>query len=314
MPLDPPSAALADAFTKARTKPLSEMTPTEVRAGTAKLRPMFGQGPQMHRVEAVTIGTGDEAIDARVLVPQPSPRALIVYFHGGGWVTGHIDDFDVLARKLAQRSGCAVLLVNYRLAPEHPFPAAVDDAANALAWAALQGRKLLGSGNSGAPLPLIVAGDSAGANLATVVARRARDSGGPEPAAQVLLYPVTDADFERPSYLDPQMQLLLTSDMLRWYWNHYLPDAAQRKHPDASPLRAQDLRGLPPALLITAEHDPLRDEGEAYGARLVAAGVPTEFERYVGQFHGFASFVNVLPGSAAAIERIGRFIDDRLTR
>jgi acetyl esterase len=146
------------------------------------------------------------------------------------------------------------------------------------------------------------------------VVRRARDNGGPAVAAQVLLYPVTDADFERPSYKDPQLQPLLTAEMMRWYWNHYQPDGAQRSHPDASPLRAQDLRGLPPALLITAECDPLRDEGEAYAARLVAAGVPTQFERYAGQFHGFASFVNMLPGSAAAIEHIGRFIDERLAR
>ncbi len=309
MPLDSSSAALAELFAKARTKSLNEMTALEVREGASRLRAMYGQGPEMGNVHAVTVGSGDGAIEARLLVPQSEPKALIVYFHGGGWVTGHIDDFDVLARKLAQRSSCAVLLVNYRLAPEHRFPVAIEDAMNALRWAASEGQSLLGTR---APLPLIVAGDSAGGNIAAVVARRARDQGQPEIAAQVLLYPVTDADFERSSYLDPQLQPLLTGEMMRWYWNHYLPDAAQRRHPDASPLLAQDLRGLPPTLLITAEYDPLRDEGEAYAARLVAAGVPTEFERYAGQFHGFVSFVNMLPGSAAAIEHIGRFIDHRL--
>ncbi|VXD04252.1 Alpha/beta hydrolase [Pseudomonas sp. 9AZ] len=311
MPLDSPSAALAELFAKARTKPLNEMTAQEVRAGASKLRAMYGQGPEMGSVHEVAVESGEQTIEARLLVPQSPPRALIVYFHGGGWVTGHIDDFDVLARKLAQRSSCAVLLVNYRLAPEYRFPAAIDDATNALQWAATQGQLLLGAAS---PLPLIVAGDSAGGNIAAVVARWARDKGQPEIAAQVLLYPVTDADFARPSYVDPQLQPLLTGEMMRWYWDHYLPDAVQRQHPDASPLLAQDLRGLPPTLLITAEYDPLRDEGEAYAARLVAAGVPTEFERYLGQFHGFASFVNMLPGSAAAIEHIGQFIDHRLAR
>ncbi|MFW3895137.1 alpha/beta hydrolase [Pseudomonas bharatica] len=309
MPLDNASAELAALFAKARTRQLSEMTAVEVREGASKLRSMYGQGPEIGDVHALVLGTGNAAFEARLLVPQVEPKALIVYFHGGGWVTGHIDDFDVLARKLVLRCCCAVLLVNYRLAPEHPFPAAIDDAMTALQWAAREGRELLGASTM---LPLIVAGDSAGGNIATVVARKARDQGKPEIAAQVLLYPVTDANFERPSYLDPQLQPLLTGEMMRWYWHHYLPDAAQRQHPDASPLLAKDLRGLPATLLITAEYDPLRDEGETYAARLVAAGVPTAFERYAGQFHGFVSFVNVLPASTVAIEHIGRFVDDRL--
>ncbi|MBV7495065.1 alpha/beta hydrolase [Pseudomonas sp. PDM24] len=311
MPLDSHSAALAELFAKARVTPLNEMTALQVREGASKLRAMYGQGPEMGNVHDVLVHSGGATIEARLLVPRATPKALMVYFHGGGWVTGHIDDFDTLGRKLAERTGCAVLLVNYRLAPEARFPAAIDDGMNALQWAAAQGRELLGSDSL---LPLIVAGDSAGGNIAAVVTRRARDKGQPHIAAQVLLYPVTDADFERPSYLDPNLQPLLTGEMMRWYWDHYLPDAAQRQHPDASPLQVNDVRGLPPTLLITAEYDPLRDEGEAYAARLVDAGVPMQFERYPGQFHGFVSFVNVLPGSAAAIEHIGRFIDHRLAR
>lgn len=311
MPLDSHSAALAELFAKARVTPLNEMTALQVREGASKLRAMYGQGPEMGNVHDVLVHSGGATIEARLLVPRATPKALMVYFHGGGWVTGHIDDFDTLGRKLAERTGCAVLLVNYRLAPEARFPAAIDDGVNALQWAAAQGRELLGSDSL---LPLIVAGDSAGGNIAAVVTRRARDEGQPRIAAQVLLYPVTDADFERPSYLDPNLQPLLTGEMMRWYWDHYLPDAAQRQHPDASPLQANDVRGLPPTLLITAEYDPLRDEGEAYAARLVDAGVPMQFERYPRQFHGFVSFVNVLPGSAAAIEHIGRFIDHRLAR
>ncbi|MEK1904751.1 MAG: alpha/beta hydrolase [Pseudomonas sp.] len=285
------------------------MTALQVREGASKLRAMYGQGPEVGNVHDVLVHSGGATIEARLLVPRATPKALMVYFHGGGWVTGHIDDFDTLGRKLVERTMCAVLLVNYRLAPEARFPAAIDDGMNALQWAAAQGRELLGSDSQ---LPIVVAGDSAGGNIAAVVVRRARDEGLTQVAAQVLLYPVTDADFERPSYLDPNLQPLLTGEMMRWYWDHYLPDIRQRQHPDASPLLANDLSGLPPTLLITAEYDPLRDEGEAYAARLVDAGVPVQFERYLGQFHGFASFVNVLPGSAAAIEHIGRFLEQRL--
>lgn len=312
MPLDAASAAFAELAAKAKTKPLQEQTLAEVRAGTAKLRQMFGQGPQMHKVDDHQLGDGDEAIALRLLLPSATPRGLLVYLHGGGWVTGHIDDFEVLARQLAQRSGCAVLLVNYRLAPEFPFPLPLQDVERALAWAAVQGRALVRPGAAPQDLPLLIAGDSAGANLATVVARRALEGGGPALAAQVLLYPVTDADFERASYRDPNAQALLSADTMRWYWNHYQPDAGQRRDPDVAPLHAASLSGMPPTLLITAECDPLRDEGEAYAARLVAAGVPVEFERYAGQFHGFAWFANVLPASARAVAHIGRFIDEVL--
>lgn len=309
MPLDSHSAALAQLFAKARVTPLNEMTVLQVREGASRLRVMYGQGPEMAAVHDVLVPSNGASIEARLLVPSPAPNALVVYFHGGGWVTGHIDDFDTLGRKLAIRTQCAVLLVNYRLAPEARFPAAIDDGMSALQWAVTRGRELLCSDSLP---PLIVAGDSAGGNIAAVVARRARDNELLCIAAQVLLYPVTDADFGRPSYLDANLQPLLTAEMMRWYWDHYLPDITQRQHPDASPLAADDLRGLPPTLLITAEYDPLRDEGEAYAARLIEAGVPIQVERYSGQFHGFVSFVNVLPGSAAAIDHIGRFIEQRL--
>lgn len=283
----------------------------EVREASAQLRQMYGSGVAMARTENLRIGTGAEAIEVRLHVPAGKPRALIVYFHGGGWVTGDLDDFDVLGRKLAQASRSAVLLVNYRLAPEHRFPAAVEDAQRAIEWASSCAAKLAAEEGIKA-MPLIVAGDSAGANLATVAARHARDQGGPALAAQILFYPVTDGGMDHPSYQEPDAQALLTADVMRWYWDHYLPDVAGRDNPDASPLKAQDLHGLPPALVITAECDPLRDEGEAYAARLVASGVPTQFERYLGQFHGFFSFVNMLPGSARAIEQVARFIDQRL--
>ncbi len=152
-------------------------------------------------------------------------------------------------------------------------------------------------------MPLIVAGDSAGGNLAAVVALRARDRGGPRIALQVLIYPVTDADLDRPSYVDPDNQLLLTRDAMVWFWDHYVPDAARRAEPDASPLRADSLAGLPPAVVLTAEHDVLRDEGEAYAERLREAGVPVDFRRHEGQTHGFFTFL-MLPGSERGFQHV----------
>ena len=218
----------------------------------------------MSRAEDRTVMSADgHPIPIRVLVPQQGARGVIVYLHGGGWVIGTIDEFDTLARKLAERTSCAVVLVDYRLAPEHRYPTAVDDCDAALDWTAEHLADIAGHDD----VPLIVAGDSAGGNLAAVMAQRARDRDGPAIALQVLIYPVTDADFDRPSYVDPDNQLLLTREGMVWFWDHYVPDAAQRAEPDASPLHAAILERLPPAVVLTAEHDVLRDEGEAYAER-----------------------------------------------
>jgi acetyl esterase len=199
----------------------------------------------------------------------------------------------------------AIVNVDYRLAPEHRFPAAVDDS-----WAALQWAHERMAEIAGGPVPLVVMGDSAGGNLAAVVARRARDAGGPELASQVLIYPVTDDDLDTASCLDPENQVLLTRESMIWFWDHYAPDPAVRKHPDASPMQVADLTGLAPAIVLTAEHDPLRDEGEAYADRLALAGVPVAQQRFAGQMHAFFAMVGVLPGSAAGIdyvaEQLGR--------
>ena len=202
------------------------------------------------------------------------------------------------ARKLAERTSCTVVLVDYRLAPEHRYPVAVDDSYAALEWVGEHAGEMARPG-----APLFVAGDSAGGNLAAVMALRSRDRGGPPIAAQILIYPVTDADFERPSYTDPGNQLLLTREAMAWFWDHYVPDASRRVEPDASPLRAADLAGLPPAVVLTAEHDVLRDEGEAYAERLEAAGVPVNFQRHEGQTHGFFTLL-MLPGSERGFQQV----------
>jgi acetyl esterase len=245
-----------------------------------------------------------------------------VYYHGGGWVIGGLDDFDKLGRLLAQRTGCTVLLVDYRLAPEYRFPVAADDAWAALRWAdehraeltgtELAGTELAAAELAGAGPPLIVAGDSAGGNLSAVVTQRARAAGGPAIALQVLVYPVTDCDMETTSYRDPANQLMLSRDSMTWFWDHYAPAAAARLHPDASPLRAASLAGLPPAVVLTAEHDVLRDEGELYATRLLKAGVPVRHRRFAGQMHGFFTMVDVLPGAGDALGYVTAAITEHL--
>lgn len=298
MAVDTATKTFLEQMAAAGGKPLHEGTPEEARALGPALAAMAGPGPAMLRVEEHELPVAGGSIPVRLLVPFERPRGVIVYFHGGGWVIGAIDEYDTLARKLAERTSCAVVLVEYRLAPEHRYPVAVDDSYAALEWV---GKRL--NEIAGRDVPLIVAGDSAGGNLATVMAIRARDRGGPKIALQVLVYPVTDADFTRASYLDPENQLLLTSEGMVWFWDHYVPDPSRRREPDASPLHAANLAGLPPAVVLTAEHDVLREEGEAYAKRLTEAGVPVELKRYAGQMHAFFSLL-MLPGSELGIQQV----------
>ena len=256
----------------------------------------------MKRVLEEHIPTSDgDSIAARVLIPEGPIDSVVMYVHGGGWVIGALDEFDTLGRRMAKCMGAAVVLIDYRLAPEHRYPTAAYDTWDALKWVDAHMERLIG-----ARRPLIVAGDSAGGNLAAVVALRSRDEGGPEIACQVLVYPVTHADFERDSYTDPENQLMLSRESMIWFWDHYAPDPERREEPMASPLLASDLSGLPPTVLITAEHDVLRDEGEAYAERLRREGVPVKFKRFERQMHGFFTILNVLPASADALEFVAK--------
>ena len=283
-------------------KAMHEGTPEEARAYRAELAALNGPAPRMARVEDHTIEQPDGSFQVRVLVPLEPAAGVIVYYHGGGWVVGSIDESETLGRKLAERTSCAVVLVDYRLAPEHRYPVAVDDSYAALEWAAEHMNEI-----AGGEVPLIVAGDSAGGNLSAVMSLRARDRNGPNIAMQVLIYPVTDANFDRPSYLDPENQLMLTRDSMIWFFDHYIPDTAQRTEPEASPLYAEDLSGLPPAVLLTAEHDPLRDEGEEYAQRLEDAGVEVELQRHLGQMHAFFALL-MLPGSERGMQQVVKAI------
>ena len=293
MALDEATTGFLTQMAAAGGKALHEMTPEEARGLGGMLGDLYGSGPEMARVENTTA----DGVPVRILVPEGDVRGIFVYYHGGGWVIGAPDEFDTLGRTIAQRTGCTVVLVDYRLAPEHRFPAAADDSWTALRWIDAHKADL---GNPDAPL--IVGGDSAGGNLSAVVALKARDAGGPAIALQVLVYPVTDSDVDNASYTDPANQLMLSRESMIWFWDHYAPDPADRRHPDASPTRAADLSNLPPAVVITAEHDVLRQEGEEYADKLKAAGNDVRFQRIDGQMHGFFTMINVLPGHGEALD------------
>ncbi|MEK6438555.1 alpha/beta hydrolase [Pseudonocardia sp. T1-2H] len=303
MALDEATIAFLTAMAESGGKPISEMTPDEARGLGGLLRDMYGPGPQVASVTDSPVPTPDGGIVGTRILAVKNPRGVLVYYHGGGWVIGALDEFDTLGRHLATRTNCTVVLVDYRLAPEHRYPTAVDDAWTALQWVESRRAEL-----AGADAPLIVAGDSAGGNLGAIVAQKARAAGGPAIALQVLIYPVTDCDLDNASYRDPANQLMVSRDAMIWFWDHYATPE-QRRNPDASPLRAADLSGLPPAVVLTAEHDPLRDEGEAYAEKLRAAGVKVESQRFLGQMHGFFTMVNVLPGQTDGMDYVVEHVE-----
>jgi acetyl esterase len=282
--------------------PLWELSPDEARAWVETSNTAIPAGPDLESVTEIVIPGQSGGIPARLYSPSAGAPGVVVYFHGGGWVVGSLDGWDSSVRALAAASGCDVVSVDYRLAPENVFPAAVDDAFDALRWAA-------SPDGPGRGRPLVVAGDSAGGNLAAVCALRARDSGGPAITLQVLVYPVTDSDLDRRSYREYDgTEFIVNRRDMAWFWDHYAPDRAARVNPDASPLRASDLSGLPAAYIVTAEHDPLRDEGFAYAERLRDSRVPAEHRHYGSQIHGFFSFTGLLDDADKAVTDAGAAI------
>jgi acetyl esterase len=287
MPLDPQAQAWLDAAAGS-FRPYQELGVEEARQlvdGNAV--ELFGPLEHVAVIEETDAG----GVPARVYRPEGGDDRALVWLHGGGWVIGSVASHDPLCRALAARSGCTVVAPGYRLAPEHPHPAAVDDAWAATAWAASEFDRVA------------VGGDSAGGHLAAVVALRARDRGLPL-RLQVLVVPVTDCSFATPSYAENGSGYGLERATMEWFWNLYLPRLTGAGDPEVSPLRAPDLAGVAPALVLTAEYDPLRDEGEAYAARLGEARVPVEHTRYDGMVHGFLRMPAVLDRSRAAIDQI----------
>jgi acetyl esterase len=311
MPLDPQIKTFLDQLAASGLPPVETLSPREARLQMEAGTLMLGRLPVVGRSAEYAAPGPTGAVRLKLTAPAPAsgPVAGLVYFHGGGWVTGSLFSHEHLCRAFTLAGGMAVVSVAYRLAPEHPFPAAVDDAEAATRWVALHAAEL---GVDSARLA--VGGDSAGGNLAAVVARRLRDRGGPPLAAQLLLYPVTDADFDTPSYLANADGYLLTRAGMMWFWDHYLPDVGRRFDPDAAPLRADALAGLPPAVVVTAEFDPLRDEGEAYAQRLAGAGVAVRTCSYDGLIHGFLRRYRLLDRGQPAINEIAQALRDFLDR
>jgi acetyl esterase len=297
MPLHPALKPVLEQLEALPGPKLHELPPEQARLAFAAL-PLPAPEIALPEVRDLRIPGPAGEIPLRLYRPREGRLPVLVYFHGGGWVIGDLESHDPVCRELAQRSGCAVLAVHYRLAPEHPYPAAVEDCFAATCWVAEHAAELDLAGDR-----LAVGGDSAGGNLAAVVSLLARDRGGPRLRLQLLVYPVTDADFTRASYAENGRGFFLERPMMDWFWGHYVPDPARRREPECAPLRAVNLVGLPPALVLTAEFDPLRDEGEAYAVRLAAAGVPTEQVRYAGMIHGFYQMGGLLEDARAALER-----------
>lgn len=282
MPLDPRAQAFLDQIAAAGMPDPTMSIEDQRKAANLMVEEWAGHGPTVAKVEDRLIPGPDSQIPIRVYSPEGSgPFPVLVYFHGGGFWMGSIATEDSACRLLTNAADCAVVSVEYRLAPEHKFPAAVEDGYAATKWVAENASNL---GVDAARIA--VGGASAGGNVAAVVALMARDRGTPRLAYQLLLYPVTNFAFDTPSYQQNADGYMLTKDAMMWCWSLYLPTEADGYNPYASTLRAHDLSGLPPALVVTAEYDPLRDEGEAYAARLREAGVPAVCTRYDGILHG----------------------------
>ena len=297
MPLHPQAQQFLADLAAAGMPPIGSLPVAETRQAFAGVAAFGGPPEKMANVEDRRIPGPDGEIPVRIYTPETKgPAPVLVYFHGGGWVIGTFETHDGVCRHLAKQSGAVVVSVDYRLAPEHKFPAAAEDCYAATLWVAENGRSI-----GADPRRLAVGGDSAGGNLAAVVSLMARDRGKPKIGFQLLIYPVTDHGYDTPSYLENAEGYLLTRESMRWFWNHYLTGERDAANSYASPLRAKDLSGLPPAMVVTAEFDPLRDEGEAYAERLRQAGVPVKMKRYEGLIHGFFSMTGVFDQAREAV-------------
>lgn len=300
--LDPGVRALIEAIEALGEPALETLSPSEARKQSSEsLVPVAGVLEPLRSIENLRIPGPAGEIPIRVYTPDASaPRPAMVYFHGGGWVLWDLDTHDVVCSAIAHRAGAVVVAVDYRLAPEHKFPAAVTDAYAATKWVSANAARL---GIDAARIT--TGGDSAGGNLAAVVCLKSRDQNGPAIALQALVYPVTDlSSMATPSYLEFAEGYQLSKAVMEWFRDHYLADPSAARDPYASPLLAPDLRGLPPAAILTAECDPLCDEGEAYGERLAEAGVPVTCTRYAGMIHPFFSLSGAIPRALDAIQQV----------
>jgi len=304
-PLHPELQAMLDRRAALGLPGFAAGTPADARATFAAAQATLpgDRGARVRAISDETIAGPNGPVPVRRYLPDRDDAVgRIVYLHGGGWVFGTLDGFDPVCREMADASGAEVVSIDYRLAPEYCFPAPLDDA-----WAALVALAEPG-------VPLAVAGDSAGGNLAAALTLRARRMGGPAIAIQLLLYPVLDTDFERASYrLWGTGDHLISRADMAWFWDHHVP-VAERANPEASPLQMPDLAGLPPAIVILAGCDPLHDEGHAYGEALAAAGVPVTLRDHADMAHGFFTMVDLLDPANVAVRETGALIAESLRR
>ena len=298
MPVDPAAQRLLDGMAQAPARSgTAEISVEQMRAGYDMLAALGRPAGEAPSTEDTSLPGPAGDIPVRIYRPQAAGvHPVVVYIHGGGFTIGSIASHDPLCQQIAAGVPAVVVSVDYRLAPESKFPAAVEDCWAAVQWVAAHAADL-----GGDPSRVAVAGDSAGGNLAAVCALKARDAGGPALAFQLLIYPTTDATGSFPSIQENGKGYFLTEETMRWFQENYLSPEDDRRHPDASPYFVEDLSGLAPAFVVTAEYDPLRDEGEAYGRRLEEAGVPTKVKRYDGMIHAFFQMDAAIPAGAEAI-------------
>ena len=300
--LHPDAQMVCDLIVASGRPPIETLTPPQARQAYLASRQVLQPDPEpVAEVAALQAAGPAGPIPLRLYRGQgcakASPQPALIYFHGGGWVIGDLESHDQVCRALANATSCILLAVDYRLAPEHKFPAAAEDAIAATQWIAANAGRLGIDASR-----LAVGGDSAGGNLAAVAAIAARDHGGPRIVFQFLVYPAADMSTEWPSAERHAEQLPLTRAAMNWFIAHYVRSAADKADWRASPLRAKSLKGLPPALIVTAGFDPLCDEGQAYAKALDAAGVPVEHELFAGQIHGFLSMGRIVADSRRLIE------------
>ncbi len=291
MPLDPQTQAVLEMMAAMSAPPVHAQSVEEARQAMAMMAMMAGEPEPVGKVEDRDIAGPEGPIPVRIYTPEgKGPFPVLVFFHGGGWVIGNIESHDAVCRTLTNTVDCITVSVDYRLAPEYKFPAAPEDCYAATKWAVENAATF-----NGDPARVAIGGDSAGGNLAAVVSLMARDRGGPSLVYQLLIYPATDYYLPgTPSLEENAEGYMLTRDDMIWFLDHYLSSEADIKHPYAFPLQAGDLSGLPPAMVITAEYDPLRDEGETYAVQMEQAGVTVQATRYHGTIHGFVSLAAMI--------------------
>jgi len=300
MAIDPQVAFVLDLIIKSGRPAYNTLSPKEARQLFRETRPASTPEPAtIGAVRNLTAGTVPIRVYRPAGVPDATRLPVLVFFHGGGWVIGDLDTHDTLCRQLTAGAGISVVAVDYRLAPEHKFPAAADDAWSATTWIVAHAGELGVDASK-----IAVGGDSAGGNLAAVVALQARDAGRPNIALQVLLYPVTDVGAETQSYQDLADGYMLTREGMRWFIAHYLGKPQEAEDWRVSPIRARSFAGVAPALIVTAGYDPLRDEGDAYAQKLRAAGVTVDHVTFGGMIHGFVPMGKLIETGNRAVTLI----------